>query len=217
MDVELEIAWIDPRLAWPAQCKQEVHEYEYTIDKEFWEHFWQPHIIIEDINSIDQADTLGPAQYLKLSQNGLVRKGGRFKIHKLCEMDFADFPFDEHECNFAVRLKKESIEKLNLQWAQDILETTNMDEIRLPSYKVSVSEGYRYNTTKKNVTKSGIKFDMEFKRMYSIDVLQFYIPSMMLCMASACANFIPPELVPGRMGLCVTTFLSTISLFNGAK
>ena len=64
---------------------------------------------------------------------------------------------------------------------------------------------------------SGIKFEMVFQRMYSIEILQFYVPSVMLCIASACANFVPPELVPGRMGLCVTTFLSTISLFNGAK
>ena len=64
---------------------------------------------------------------------------------------------------------------------------------------------------------SGIKFKMVFQRMYSIEILQFYVPSVMLCIASACANFVPPELVPGRMGLCVTTFLSTISLFNGAK
>lgn len=156
MDVKLEISWIDPRLKWPEKCKEEVHKYEYSIDEKYWEHLWNPQIIIEDINSIDTADTLGPAQYLKLSQIGFVRRGGRFKIHKLCEMDFADFPFDEHECTFAVRLV-ESHEELVLQWPQDISQSSTLEDIRLPSYKVSISHGYKYNTTYKNKTSKCIQ------------------------------------------------------------
>ena len=156
MDIELEIAWIDPRLTWPAKCKQEIHKYEYSIEKMYWEHLWKPRIIIEDINSMDTADTLGPAQYLKVAQSGLVRKGGRYKIRKLCEMDFADFPFDEHECVFAVRLG-ESHKELVLQMPQDISQTSTLEDIRLPSYKVSISHGYKYNTTHKNVTSKCIQ------------------------------------------------------------
>ena len=156
MDIELEIAWIDPRLTWPAKCKQEIHKYEYSIEKMYWEHLWKPRIIIEDINSMDTADTLGPAQYLKVVQSGLVRKGGRYKIRKLCEMDFADFPFDEHECVFAVRLG-ESHKELVLQMPQDISQTSTLEDIRLPSYKVSISHGYKYNTTHKNITSKCIQ------------------------------------------------------------
>merc|ERR1712228_980697 len=39
----------------------------------------------------------------------------------------------------------------------------------------------------------------------------------MVSIASAASVFIPSDIVPGRMSLCVTSFLSLISLFNGAR
>merc|ERR1712228_586518 len=39
----------------------------------------------------------------------------------------------------------------------------------------------------------------------------------MLSVVSASSVFIPSEIVPGRMALCITSFLSLISLFNGAR
>ena len=64
---------------------------------------------------------------------------------------------------------------------------------------------------------SGIKIHFELQRIVTNHWLQTFIPSMMLCMASAASVFIPPDVVPGRMGICITSFLSLISLFNGAR
>ena len=56
-----------------------------------------------------------------------------------------------------------------------------------------------------------------FKRPLANHFLQTFIPSMMLSVASASSIFIPSDIVPGRMSLCITSFLSLISLFNGAR
>merc|ERR1712228_878979 len=56
-----------------------------------------------------------------------------------------------------------------------------------------------------------------FKRPLGNHFFQTFIPSMMLSLASAASVFIPSNIVDGRMGLCITTFLSLISLFNGAR
>ena len=55
------------------------------------------------------------------------------------------------------------------------------------------------------------------KRPLTNHFLQTFIPSMMLSIVSASSVFIPLEIVPGRMALSITTFLSLISLFNGAR
>jgi len=39
----------------------------------------------------------------------------------------------------------------------------------------------------------------------------------MFSYASAASIFIPPKNTPGRMALCVTTLLSLVTLFNGAR
>ena len=57
----------------------------------------------------------------------------------------------------------------------------------------------------------------KFTRPLGNHFLQTFIPSIMLSYASAASVFIPPKAVPGRMGLCVTTLLSLITLFNGAR
>merc|ERR1719273_1460439 len=56
-----------------------------------------------------------------------------------------------------------------------------------------------------------------FKRPLTNHLFQTFIPSMMLSVASASSVFIPSDVVPGRMALCITSFLSLISLFNGAR
>jgi hypothetical protein len=56
-----------------------------------------------------------------------------------------------------------------------------------------------------------------FNRPLTNHFLQTFIPSMMLSVVSASSVFIPSEIVPGRMALSITSFLSLISLFNGAR
>ena len=47
--------------------------------------------------------------------------------------------------------------------------------------------------------------------------LQTFTPSIMFSYASAASVFIPHKNTPGRMALCVTTLLSLVTLFNGAR
>ena len=56
-----------------------------------------------------------------------------------------------------------------------------------------------------------------FTRIVGNHFFEIFIPSMMLNLASAASVFIPPHRVPGRMGVCITTFLTLITLFNGAR
>ena len=59
--------------------------------------------------------------------------------------------------------------------------------------------------------------ELFLRRQLGNHLLQSFIPSMMLSVTSAASVYIPSDIVPGRMGLCVTSFLSLISLFNGAR
>lgn len=81
--------------------------------------------------------------------------------------------------------------------------------VTLPkTYLASVEKGYE---------RDSLRFSISFNRIYTNHILHTYIPSVMLCLGSCLSVFVPSDLVPGRMGLCVTTFLSIISLFNGAR
>ena len=64
--------------------------------------------------------------------------------------------------------------------------------------------------------KSMLEVEIVLERKLTNHFLQTFLPSMMLCLASTGSLFIPSHIVPGRMGLAITSFLSLISLFNGS-
>jgi hypothetical protein len=65
-----------------------------------------------------------------------------------------------------------------------------------------------------NVTRKSMKYSL--KRPVANHFLQTFIPSMMISLTSAASVFIPSD-NPGRMGMVITSFLSLVSLFNGAR
>ena len=64
--------------------------------------------------------------------------------------------------------------------------------------------------------KSMLEVEIVLERKLTNHFLQTFLPSMMLCLASTGSLFSPSHIVPGRMGLAITSFLSLISLFNGS-
>ena len=58
---------------------------------------------------------------------------------------------------------------------------------------------------------------LTFKRVASSEIMQTFIPSLMLSIASSSSLYVNPERLPARIGLCGTTFLSMIALFKGSS
>lgn len=108
-----------------------------------------------------------------------------------------------------------------LNFTNDLIQNTVQHALQVSGFQVHLSPAVSYNTTRvvknREIELNGVRFSVILERVYSNHILHTYIPSLMLCIASTCSLFIPSDLIPGRMGLCITTFLSIISLFNGAK
>ena len=56
-----------------------------------------------------------------------------------------------------------------------------------------------------------------FERVASSEIMQTFIPSLMLSIASSSSLYVNPDRLPARIGLCGTTFLSMIALFKGSR
>ena len=65
--------------------------------------------------------------------------------------------------------------------------------------------------------KSGLEIKLKLSRRLSLHVTQTFIPSSMFVLISWLSLFIPPELVPGRMALSVTTLLTLVTMFSGTS
>ena len=56
-----------------------------------------------------------------------------------------------------------------------------------------------------------------FQRVFAHEIMQTFVPSLLLSVVSSSSLFVHHELLPARMGVAATTFLSMISLFKGSR
>ncbi len=96
----------------------------------------------------------------------------------------------------------------------DDLAAEGAAQLLLPEYTVDFSYGGTFTTSRGY---DGLSAELTFRRQSTIHLLQTFLPSVLLTLTSVFSVFVPSHLVPGRMGLCVTSFLSMIALFNGSR
>lgn len=133
-----------------------------------------------------------------------------------CPMDFYWFPFDTQKCKILVRAPHQPNQFVT-QWLKLSIEDKMDQDIDLSGWQV---QGPKLrNFTKITKGKEFIYFErsLTFIRETSFETMQTFIPSLMLTLANAISVYIPPQLMPARMALIVTTFLSLINLFKGSR
>ncbi len=73
---------------------------------------------------------------------------------------------------------------------------------------VSIIPGQKY---------SGIRFQIQLKRKLSYHLVQTYVPSTLFVIVSWLSFLVPPESVPGRMAICMTTLLTLTAMFSAVR
>ncbi len=94
-----------------------------------------------------------------------------------------------------------------------------MSRLYIPDWGVQfeIGSNYSYKNEYEGEVNDGIQLDFHFTRVYTIHLMHTFVPSIMIALSAVLSVYVPSDLVPGRMGLCITAFLSMISLFNGAR
>ena len=121
-----------------------------------------------------------------------------------CSYDLSDFPFDVQKCRLAMSLP--------FNWNLTILN----DQTHIFTY---VNHGFEINS--RIYDESGglawhsLAFGVEvaLKRQLSRYVYQYYLPSIIIVLASSVSFIIPLSAIPGRVALMGTQFLTLTNIF----
>ena len=152
------------------------------------------------------------------TQTNLLEYTETIKVTFLCQFNFKDYPFEQHQCPFnfggenynytkaqfndILILKEDgSLEKL-----EHTIKTT---QIHLP-FDIFIEPqntfaslysiyGYRMSVT-------GFTFLISRNNIQQL-IMEYFVPTGMFSFLSLISYFIDPDVVPGRMGLLVTLFL----------
>ena len=87
---------------------------------------------------------------------------------------------------------------------------TNLEYI----YKIEALSENVTNVDWWNQTYSVVGFRLKLERHYAQYLLNYYFPSLIFVVVSWISFTIPPEIVPGRMGLLVTLLLVLVNFFG---
>ncbi len=110
------------------------------------------------------------------------------------------------------------LENETISWYEDQTLITDPSDISLPNWDVKLARNDELefiNVLGQQVNGVGLTFTLT--RMMTFHLMQTFLPSSMIMMASVLSVFVPAHYVPGRVALCITAFLAMISLINGAR
>ena len=121
-----------------------------------------------------------------------------------CSYDFSDFPFDVQKCRLAMSLP--------FNWNLTVLN----DPTHIFKYvKGGFEINSRFYDESGELAWHNLAFGVEvtLKRQLSRYVYQYYLPSIIIVLASSVSFIIPLSAIPGRVALMGTQFLTLTNIF----
>ena len=135
------------------------------------------------------------------SKNLKLQYSQKVKVTVGCEMNFEYFPFDTQNCKF---LLKSLRNQPNLRWRGQKLKLNTLTH---PDFTINIMRLKEFDD-------SYTGFMLILHRKPQLYVYSYFIPSTLLVITSWISFSIKPEVVPGRLGLLLTTLLMLINLNN---
>ncbi|XP_047500713.1 glycine receptor subunit alpha-2-like [Penaeus chinensis] len=208
IDLHLSADWKDSRLN---GTLRNISLGSDTISK-----LWVPDITIMNQRGMTFGNFLVEPIQIMLYPGGAIRLAKYFSVRFGCKMDFHRFPFDPQRCRFSVESYRYPIETLKFQWhptpaplvVQDIPQDIFKYTVALANISEVDYDGELY---------PALAFDFILDRQISYYVVQTLLPQMMFVVISWCSFFVPPEVVPGRMTLCITTVLTICTMYSATR
>ena len=138
----------------------------------------------------------------------LVWSSIEWEVTVSCPFDYADFPFDAHECLLKM--------KLPFRWNLTVYNKPksavkyDLDGFEIESYHIDPYNRYKV-LNKEHRTYFG--FVVHARRQISTYVYQYYLPTITIVIAASLSFVIPLSAIPGRVSLIVTLFLTLTNIF----
>ena len=132
------------------------------------------------------------------------------RVEVKCDMDFAEFPFDNQMCPFLLisTMSQSDViwERAKIQW--------NREQLGHPDFDLQLETFDQDKFTVNGVALPVSGFYLVLSRKPSIFVSTYFIPSGLMVVISWISFVVKFEVVPGRLGLLITLLLVMNNMSN---
>uniref|UniRef100_A0A914XP29 Uncharacterized protein n=1 Tax=Plectus sambesii TaxID=2011161 RepID=A0A914XP29_9BILA len=213
LNLFLRIAWIDERLKFDAEeDTMYVAMSHYYADK-----IWKPDIYFPNGRSGRIHDLTIDNTNLRLYASGQIMVVYRYSLAFSCDMDFRQFPFDTQVCSVILESIKYPVNFVKLSW---MFSERDMEPelIKLSKYHmVNFHMTEKCHTDYPIGTFSCLRLQYTFKREIFYHLVETFLPSVIIVMASWVSPWLDPSQTPARTVLGVTAMLTIFSQANHVK
>nr|XP_042895782.1 glutamate-gated chloride channel-like [Parasteatoda tepidariorum] len=194
--------WTDYRLLFPNPEKSKV-----VLDIDWRKRIWTPDLFYENSIEGHVQNTIIPNMYLWLFKNKTIQFTARVSIEFSCQMDLRLFPHDTQECDLIIKSLAHTEDELKLLWDENN-NITQGEHIVLPQFEIiNVTSG----ECKKNAHFSCLKGSVTMTRRSGYYITNVYVPTCLIVFMSMLSFWIPPDAVPARVTLGVTSLLTIVT------
>ena len=227
--LEITLTWKDKRISVKDKGWRK-------IDPEEADNFWHPTLQFDRILQLNKQSIFGqfkhPFSFWIHGSENELQYSEDVQIKFTCPMEFSDFPFDVHFCNFTLGDYEFETEEVNFDWASVSYLDENENNLYLenPDDVIHINDTITPFNFELSLIKPHVKKELKDERYsYSGFLMKlerkdrgvlhhsFFIPTAVFAFVSMISFLISPECVPGRMGMIVTLLLISSNVYNSVK
>jgi len=217
LETTLRFFWKDRRIKPKAEFLESEDSFGlYTsLNPSMANNMWMPDIFIDQAKALRTPTYFVKPANIRVYNDSLIRYSARVNFDVACNMDFHMYPVDEQDC--VIKLESFGLQnkQMHMNWLKDGL-TVNPD-IHLAQFEFSTMLLEEYTTDYYDLQYPGLELKLHLKRLIAYHVVQTYIPSTVFVILAWLSMFIPPESVPGRVGMGMTTMLTLTAMFSSVR
>ena len=169
---------------------------------------WMPDIYIDQAKSMRNPTYYNHPASLRIYNNSLMRYSSRFNLDVACNMKFHRFPVDEQDCMVRMESYDFTRKKMEISWRPES-ESNISPDISLAKFKFPNTSFIDYPSVSPY---PGIIVKIHLKRKLNYQLTHTYIPSAVFVGIAWLSLLLPPNYVPGRCMMFMTTLLTLVTL-----
>ncbi|XP_015928729.3 glycine receptor subunit alpha-2-like isoform X2 [Parasteatoda tepidariorum] len=197
--------WLDMRLTYPHWSEKKYQ----ILDTEWRKKIWNPNLYF--VNAIDGKinNIITPSSFYWLSDQNQIFFSCRALVKLICDMDLHHFPHDVQTCGMQMASASFASRNVVLKWTLD--NYTTDDFYSLQQYEVTDAKQSECVAYVGPNNASCLEGSVVLRRRNGFYLINVYIPTILIVIMSMLTFWIPPEAVPARVTLGVTSLLTIIT------
>jgi len=218
LETTLRLFWKDPRIQPLAQhldSQDSIGSY-LTLNPSKADIIWMPDVFIDQAKAIRVPTFYTRPASLRIYQDSTVRYSSRINFDVACSMEFHRFPVDEQYCQVRFESFGFTNKQIRLEWMEPHHSNVNSN-ISLAQFSFRVSLMDAYSTDYYDISYPGLIMKLHLTRQLTYHIVQTYLPSTVFVVIAWLSLFVPPESVPGRVGMGMTTLLTLTAMFSAVR